>query len=377
MAKKPVKKKKNNVDGNTFEQDFDNLKFVQEYSVWKENCLSISGASIGVVNIPTLWDFLIVHVFENIRKGSGNDGKDGQGTIAALEAIEDIIEERELKESDIILIKSLGDTLRKLESSSLDPRLILFTEPVFGKGKNKNKKKGSITRRGHYRTAEYVKRQKKGGLPAVPAAWYSGSGNPPHWAIFGGNSTYAKPRGLVDIMIDISDAMGKKGEGISIRNLEIKNLKGRNQLDNMSGIRGVEKYFDQLIKKEEFWKGGRLLVDKVRKDFATQEFKATPKEQSRVRQLSGLGENKEAIAGTIRNFKFTATTALPIIDLVEAALVRAGTKQAGDGFRAWQNARRTGFDYRKTAREEFGEENAGKNPERKVIAKSWQQILSR
>ena len=29
------------------------------------NCLSISGESIGN-NIPTLWDFLIVHVFENI-----------------------------------------------------------------------------------------------------------------------------------------------------------------------------------------------------------------------------------------------------------------------------------------------------------------------
>ena len=376
MARKPVKKKKNSVQGNTFEQDFDNLKFIQEYSQWKENCLSISGESIGVVNISTLWDFLIVHVFENIRAGSVNQGRDGQGAIEALEAIEDIIEERELKAVDITLIKELGDTLKKLESSSLDPRLILFTEPVFGKGKNKNKKKGTIERRGHYRTPEYVKRQKKGGLPAVPAAWYSGTGNPPHWAIFGGNSTYAKPRGLVDIMVDISDAMGKRGEGISIRNLEINNIRGKNQVDNMSGIRGVERYFDQLIKKEEFWKGGRLLVDKVRKDFATQEFKATPREQSKVRQLAGLGENKEAIAGTVRNFRFTATTALPIIDLVEAALVRAGTKQAGDGYRAWQNARRTGFDYRKTAKEVYGDKS-GKNPERKVIAKSWMNILER
>ena len=64
-----VKKKKQNIDGNTFVQDFDNLKFVQEYTEWKENCLSISGESIGVKNIPTLWDFLIVHVFENIRDG--------------------------------------------------------------------------------------------------------------------------------------------------------------------------------------------------------------------------------------------------------------------------------------------------------------------
>ena len=151
---------------------------------------------------------------------------------------------------------------QKVESSSLDPRLILFTEPVFGKGKNKNKKKGSITRRGHYRTAEYVKRQKKGGLLLFLLVGIR-EGNPPHWAIFGGNSTYAKPRGLVDI-ISIFPMLWAKGEGISILNLEI-NLKGRNQLDNMSVFK-VEKYFDQLIKKEEFWKGGRLLVDKVAKD---------------------------------------------------------------------------------------------------------------
>ena len=69
-----TKKKKINVGGNNFNQDFNNLKFVQDYNEWKNNCLSISGESIGVVNIPTLYDFLIVHVFENIRPNSVNVG---------------------------------------------------------------------------------------------------------------------------------------------------------------------------------------------------------------------------------------------------------------------------------------------------------------
>ena len=64
MAKK--KKGTHNIDGNTFNQDFFNLKFIQEYIDWKDNCQSISGESIGVKNIPTLWDFLIVHIIDDV-----------------------------------------------------------------------------------------------------------------------------------------------------------------------------------------------------------------------------------------------------------------------------------------------------------------------
>jgi hypothetical protein len=370
--RKMAKKKKQSVDGNSFDQDFDNLKFVQEYSKWKENALGISGESIGVKNIPTLFDFLVVHIIDdNVRANSINrkNGLIGQGGIEGLTAIEDIIEERELRNQDIARIKELAKKIRGYKGMSLDPRLILFTEPKTKRGK----KVGTRTLRGHYRTEEYVARRKDG-LPAVDSGWYSGTGNPPHWALFGGNSTYASPRGLLEIMEDISDALGKKGEGVKIRDLEIVNLKGKNQVDKMSGIRAIERYFDQLVKKEQFWKGGRLLIDKVRKDFTTQEFKVTPREQSKVRALAGLGTGKDAIAGTIVNFKVTST-ALPIIDLVNAALIRAGTNKAPDGYRAWQNKRRTGFDYRKTAKEVYGEDTGRFKPDQKIISKRWAEVL--
>jgi hypothetical protein len=374
-----VKKKKQNIDGNTFVQDFDNLKFVQEYTEWKENCLSISGESIGVKNIPTLWDFLIVHVFENIRDGSKNKGRDGEGAIEALEAIEKIIEERVLTPIDILKIKKLATTLKNLQTDDgLNPKDILFTEKTYDKS---GKVSGEVERYGHYRTDEYVARRKAAGkddgLDAVPSGWYSGTGNPPFFALFGGNTTYAKPRSLVKIMEGVSDTLGKKGEGVKIRDLELVEAKGRNIVDRMSGIRGIERYFDQVIKKPEFWnEGGKLLVSKLNKDFMAQEFKVTPREQSIVRNLAGLGTGKDSIAGTIMNFRVKQATALPVIDLVNAALVRAGTKKAPNGYRAWQNSRRGGFDYRKTRREKFGEDVQG-NPKAKVISKSWQSYLWR
>jgi len=368
-----TKKKKINVGGNNFNQDFNNLKFVQDYNEWKNNCLSISGESIGVVNIPTLYDFLIVHVFENIRPRSKNTGRDGEGAIEALTAIEKIMDEQVLTMVDIQKIKSLANTLKNLETEdTLNPKDIVFTENTYDRA---GEVSGERRLAGHYRTPEYVKRSKnKNTLPAVPSGWYSGTGNPPSFALFGGNTTYAKPTGLVEIMEGISDELGRDGEGVEIKDLEIVSIKGKNQVDNLSGIRGIEKYFDEVITKEQFWTGGRLRVNQLRKDFATQQFKPTPREQSKVRALAGLGTGKDAIAGIIREFKITSS-ALPIIDLVNAALVRAGTNKAPDGYRAWQNARRGGFDYRKTRREKFGDDV--KNPDQKVISKMWQSYLWR
>ena len=74
------------------------------------------------------------------------------------------------------------------------------------------------------------------------------------------------------------------------------------------------------------------------------------------------------------SFKLTAT-ALPIIGLVDRALKRANTNKAPNGFRAWQNARKGGFDYRKTAREKFGEDTGKYKPDAKVISKMWQQLM--
>jgi len=368
------KKSEENIDGNTFRQEFQNSKFIQEYAEWKDNVQAISGEDMGVVNIDTLWDFLIVHVFENIREGSVNQGRDGEGTIAALEAIESVIEGESLTILNVMEIKKAAETLEKLKDGTLDPRLILFTEKEYD---DNGDVIDTTNLRGHYRTDKYVKRRKaagsKGELPAVDSGWYSGSGNPPHWAVFGGNTKYAKPRGLLEIMKDISTEVGKEGKNIFIEDLDIQNLKGKNAAQRVAGLSEVEKYFNKVIKNEAFWNaGGRLLVSKVAKDFAAQEFRITPREQTLVRILSGIGVGKDSKAGTIRTVKFSGT-ALPIIQLVDSALIRAQKKTAPNGYRAWQNARRTGFDYRKTAREKYGPDT--KNPNTKVISKRWQEHL--
>lgn len=377
MAKK--KKNEENIDGNTFRQEFQNSKFIQEYAEWKDNVQSISGDDMGVVNIDTLWDFLIVHVFENIREGSVNQNRDGQGTIAALEAIESIIEGGSLTILNVMEIKNAAKTLEKLKDGSLDPRLIVFTEKEYG---SNGEVIDTTDLQGHYRTKKYVSRRKKAGskgeLPAVDAGWYSGSGNPPHWAVFGGNSKYAKPRGLLEIMKDISTEVGKEGKNIFIEDLDIQTLKGKNAAQRVAGLSAVETYFNKAIKNQAFWNaGGRLKVTTLAKDFAAQEFKVTPREQTLVRMLSGIGVGKNSKAGTIRTVKFSGT-ALPIIQLVDSALIRAQKKTAPNGYRAWQNVRRTGFDYRKTAKEKFGEKMPkGYKENTKVISKRWQEYLWR
>lgn len=376
---KMAKKKVHSVDGNTFEQDFFNLKFIQEYVDWKNNCQSISGESIGVKNIPTLWDFLIVHIIDdNVRSTSINrrTGRIGEGGIEALTAIEAIIQEGVLTKLDIQNIKNLAGDLKDLQDSTLDPKLIVFTETTYDKAGNV---KGERDLAGHYRTPEYVKRRKKAGkhdgLPAVTSGWYLGGGNPPSFALFGGDAKYASPRPLLKIMEDISDSAGREGRGFGIENLEIKNIKGSNQAERMAGIRSIEAFFDKAIKNKSYWKGGRLLVKKLLSAFNSEVFRVTPREETTVRRLSGLGTGEKAIAGSIKEVKFEVgqVSAKPIIDMVNAALVRAGTNKAADGFRAWQNTSRTGFDYRKTRKEVYGE--GTRSPDSKVISKKWTDYL--
>ena len=117
------------------------------------------------------------------------------------------------------------------------------------------------------------------------------------------------------------------------------------------------------------------MVTKVLSAFNSEVFRVTPREETTVRRLSGLGIGEKAIAGSIKEVKFEVgkVSAKPIIDMVNAALIRAGTKKAADGFRAWQNASRTGFDYRKTRKEVYGKDTT--SPDAKVIAKKWSDYL--
>ena len=143
-------------------------------------------------------------------------------------------------------------------------------------------------------------------------------------------------------------------------------------------IDSVEKFFNGVIKNTAFWSaGGKLLVNKLRAELQATDFKVKPSEQNPIREVANIGrkEEKDAIVGNVISFKLTAT-ALPIIELVDRALKRANTNKAPNGYRAWQNSRKGGFDYRKTRREKFGEGAKG-NLDNKVISKMWQQILWR
>ena len=104
MAKK--KKNQQNVDGNTFNQDFQNIKSIQEYVAWKDNAQKISGTSIGVKNIETLWDFLVNHVTADvIRQDSKNAGRDKDGTYPSIDFMEQVLDRGVLTKADVINIK--------------------------------------------------------------------------------------------------------------------------------------------------------------------------------------------------------------------------------------------------------------------------------
>ena len=118
-------------------------------------------------------------------------------------------------------------------------------------------------------------------------------------------------------------------------------------------------------------------IDKLREELKATDFqvKGNSKEQTLARKITNIGKEgqKDSLTGTITGIKLTV---LPIINLVDRALKRKNTNKAPNGFRAWQSDRKTGFDYRKTRREKFGEEAQG-NLDNKVISKMWQQLLWR
>ena len=151
----------------------------------------------------------------------------------------------------------------------------------------------------------------------------------------------------------------------------------------IDGIRSVEEFFNKIVRDTNYWNaGGRLLTNKVRSELKATNFQIKPnaKEQALARKIGQLGEEgkKDSLSGTVTGIKLTA---LPIINLVDRALKRKNTNKAPNGFRAWQSDRRTGFDYRKTAREKYPktyqDDDFKLKPNQKVISKMWQQLLWR
>ena len=373
-----VKANKVKRNGNTFNQSIEGSEFIDEYKEWKENCLSIDESKLMLKNETTLYDFLFNHVFNNIRVGSKNAGRDGEGAREALLVVEGLLEDdRGITGAHIKVINAMADTVHSLKDTTLDPKDILFTEYEETEAGEKLK---PIEVRGHYRTDRY---KKKHGGEVVPSEWLSGK-NPPHMALFSkGESEWAKPKGLYYILKDAKEGLGPKGEKTQITYVQVYNLvAGKNDAKFLEQLAALEKFMDKVVNNNKFWNaGGKLLVSKLRKELQAQEFTVNlgDKEQTAARALTGAGEaGKEgSLVGKIERFKIKRATSLPILSLVDNALKRKGTNKAPNGYRAWQNERKTGFDYRKTAREKFGEDTGQYKPESKVISKMWQSLLWR
>lgn len=387
-----VKEKKNfnPFKGNKINQKLKNAKFVEEFNEWRSNCQSVSGAAMKVKSVPNLYSFLKNHFKPQlVRAGSRNASFAGEGANELLTIIEKAVDDDLFTVGNAKIIKQLATVLKEYEDTgedaggegiAADPAFILFTESVKGRTGDKLRDKKV---QGHYMTENYA------GADKVPDDWLvtggkgGKEGNPPHQALFSETATeFAKPRGLLYIMQDATKEYDNRNtEGFADNELELDNTKGMDASD-IEQLGSIEQYFDKAIKNTSFWSaGGKLQVAKLRKDFQAQTFRLRDKDQTLIRDLARLGKvtDNNAIAGKVTEVKLTGT-ATPIITLIDRALKRKGTifsptpHPDGGFFRAWQNTTKRGFDYRKTRREEYGEEAQG-NLDSKVIGKMWQQLL--
>ena len=378
-----VKEKKNtsNHNGNNVNQGGD-FKFVDDFNTWRKNCQSVSGGDLAVEHIENLYVFLKNHMKGNIRARSRNDGLDGRGAIQFLSVIETFIDNDLLTVGNAKVIENMADQLEAMKGTgkvpkseggtgaAYDPAFIVFTE------QDKTEAGDNMAPRtvqGHYKTKWYAK---KNNTNSVPDSWLAGE-NPPHLALFSEKDTeYSKPKGLLAIMREASKIIENAPLEVEVTQLP----SGVDEVD-LDEIKSVESFFNDVIKNTAFWNpGGRLLVPKLRKEIQATDFEVKPNEQNPVREITNLGrvENKDAIAGKVVSFRLT-TTATPLINLVDRALKRANKTTSpvkhpeGGYYKAWQNARKGGFDYRRTNREVYGEDT--QSPNTKVIGKMWQQIL--
>lgn len=377
MRKMPDKSDYVEFEGNSLSQDLKGSNFVEDYNTWRENCQSISGGRMGVKSIPTLYDFLKSHMDGNIRAKSRNDGLDGTGAIQFMTLIEDIIDDPDkiFTNEEAKLIESLSSTLAAMEGEgekagetgpARDPAFILFTETELDSAGNK---KFDRKVQGHYATEWYAKRNE--GTSAVDGTWLTGN-NPPHQALFSETSTeFAKPKGLVHIMKEAAGAIG--GSDLDVL---IDTIPSGTDAADIDEISGIERFFDKVATTQTYWSaGGKLLVNKVRKELQSTSFKIGNADREIVSELANLKINTpKGAAGQLNSFTLSST-ATPIISLVDRALKRKDKITAPNGYRAWQNSTKRGFDYRKTARERFGEDTGKYSPDAKTIGKMWQAHL--
>ena len=385
-----VKEKKNfnPFKGNKVNQKLKNAKFVEEFNTWRTHCQGVSGDAMFTKNVPNLYVFLKKHfVSPFVRSGSRNQAFLGEGANELLAVIEKAVDDDLFTVGNARIIKQLATVLKEYENTgedaggrgiAADPAFILFTEQRKGRGGDRLRDRPI---QGHWNRE-------------APEDWFvhtgigGKEGNPPHQALFSATKTeFANPRGLLYIMEDATKEFNNKNtDGFADLEVEVGAIPEGFDASDFEEISEIEKYFDKVVRNNAFWNaGGKLLVNKLRKDFQAQSFRLMEKDQEIIRELARLGkrDDPKSIAGKVTEFKLTAT-ALPLLTLVDRALKRKGTNKAPNGYRAWQNSRKTGFDYRKTAKEVYPEtydEPKGRGfrmkPTQRVISKMWQSRLWR
>ena len=375
-----AKKNTINFNGNNIMQVAD-TNFVDDYTTWRAHCQSIGSAALHVKHIPNLYIMLKKHLDGNIRSGSRNKNRDGEGAIEFLDFLDGIVDNNEpFTNGHIIILSALAKDLNAMKGTgedaggrtkALDPAFILFSEPRYSDAGEKIEPK---IRQGHYASEWYADRYE--GVDKAPDEWFTGN-NPPHEALFSETAgEFSQPKGLLHIMLDAVESIPNTENEVDVGTYSSGTDAA--DIDNLSAI---EDFFNKVVREESYWNaGGRLLVNKVRKELQTSSFELSNKDQATIREIANLGslKDKESIAGIITTFKLTAT-ATPIITLTDRALKRKNTNKAPNGYRAWQNKTKRGFDYRKTAEEKWGklDSESKYKPDQKVISKLWQQILWR
>lgn len=356
---KNVRKKTSKYNKQSITQTFEGSDFQKDYNDWENHCDSIDKGELQVQN-GTLLDFLVQHVDE------ARDGTSRNGARLPIKEIREILNSDIITKPAIQKVKNMRKHISEMKNSKgrggLDPAFISFTDRAYDKrGKFRSKR----TVYGHYMTENYVNRKgfkdKNFKGEPVDGKWLTGK-NPPHLALFSETEgDYSKPFGLLKILDNAIDSF----KDITVQPI-IDNITRANAM-KLDSIYPIEKFFDNVVKTDGYWKAsGELKTSSVSSEFKATQFDVKPSGARIIQRLTNL----EDIAGKITAFKIKAT--IPINYLVGEALKRKNKKNApaGEKNRAWA---KSGFDYRKTRKEVYGKDT--KSPDKKVISKSWQEVI--
>ncbi len=387
VKREKMKKTDIKFNGVSLSQAMKDNKFVKEYAEWESFCRGVSGESLYVKNIPSLYDMLANHITEETtRQDSVNrkTGKIGDGGTRLMAEISRIMGGDSFTVGEIEKIKQLADDLEAMEDTTLDPALIRFTEQKYTR---RGKKKGDpVIVTGHYRTPSYVERRNRGNnkdpMGAAPPSFFTGQ-NPPHQALFSeGASEFAKPRGLLGILKDAEENLSN----MRLEDIQITPNLSDSRIGELNNVSVIRDFFDGVVNTQGFWRKGqgKLMPSNVQREISAFDFAGLkPKDEQLIRTIANLGSRKDkaSIAGSVDSFTLKLSVGA-VVKLVDAALKRKGTEagyyRAPDGFIAWQSAIANGFDYRKTRKEVNPEKFRDVNTREatsKVISKSWRGVI--